>query len=584
MESTIRERVNRRGALLLALLVAAASGVAFTPESTVAAEPAEIVFESGARVISIDATGGNRKNLTPWKELDAWGSGTMPSMPSISPDGTKIAFLETFYVKGWPNTRVYVSDRDGRNRKVVRNSRWFPLKASIWDLSWDPAGRLVLVEYLQGGTKLGYNLTRVVSMRPSGTGRRIELKRVYRGVRDFFIIDAEMSPASGRLLFTAYRGTGISRLEVLDRSTGKVRILRRRASGGSWSPDGKLVLFESDKTGVRNRCLYGRCFGDTKIFISRSDGKGPARRLTRGKSPGNESGASWSPDGSRIAFASDRNNPMMAVGNGREVYTVNPDGSCLTWLTNGTPASSSPTWGPEQGRSPEPGQCGASHRPPLVELVPDAKPLVNGELTKWPRLWLGTVFNGRAQSFDTADGRELGYSDCVRYEPEACKGPEWSVSSDDVCLDWVGQSADFGSLGQIVERRGTLVILPDFKRRGYEALVLTGGQVVMLTPERRRARPQASRDAYLKAVDSLRPVGKETSDEDLEPPVISRKTVVTARQVAATVKRAGSIHKAATELGHRPHQVRDWLNLNQALEKAGPMKTVTCKGWFGASA
>lgn len=42
-----------------------------------------------------------------------------------------------------------------------------------------------------------------------------------------------------------------------------------------------------------------------------------------------------------------------------------------------------------------------------------------------------------------------------------------------------------------------------------------------------------------------------------------------------------SIGKAARKFKVKPRGIRDWLNLNQALKKHGPVAKTGCKGWFG---
>jgi len=53
------------------------------------------------------------------------------------------------------------------------------------------------------------------------------------------------------------------------------------------------------------------------ICVMNSDGSG-VTRLTEGTNP------TWSPDGSKIAFTSNKS------GNGLQLYTINPDGSVET--------------------------------------------------------------------------------------------------------------------------------------------------------------------------------------------------------------------------------------------------------------
>jgi len=67
-----------------------------------------------------------------------------------------------------------------------------------------------------------------------------------------------------------------------------------------------------------------------------ADGSNPIR-LT--DDPGQDSFPTWSPDGSHIAFASDRDgNP--------EIYVMDADGSNVTRLTNDSVFNAFPAWSP----------------------------------------------------------------------------------------------------------------------------------------------------------------------------------------------------------------------------------------------
>lgn len=73
---------------------------------------------------------------------------------------------------------------------------------------------------------------------------------------------------------------------------------------------------------------------------------GVARNLT--DTPGVDTGAAWSPDGTRLAFASNRAGPHDAA---YEIYTMNADGSGVKRLTQDERSlSSSPTWSPNGRR------------------------------------------------------------------------------------------------------------------------------------------------------------------------------------------------------------------------------------------
>jgi Tol biopolymer transport system component len=99
----------------------------------------------------------------------------------------------------------------------------------------------------------------------------------------------------------------------------------------SWSPDGSRLTFSSDRDGIYS------------IYVMNADGSN-VRRLTTPQSPNLDALPSWSPDGSRIAFTRfDSVDGDTRLGG--DIFLVNPDGTGLTNFTN-TPARAelNPTW------------------------------------------------------------------------------------------------------------------------------------------------------------------------------------------------------------------------------------------------
>jgi Tol biopolymer transport system component len=91
---------------------------------------------------------------------------------------------------------------------------------------------------------------------------------------------------------------------------------------GSWSPDGKQIIFTSFRD------------GNAEIYIMDADGKN-ARRITHAK--GYDGGPFFSPDGKKIIYRSDRKENDLL-----QIYINTPDGTHERALTN----NDSVNWGP----------------------------------------------------------------------------------------------------------------------------------------------------------------------------------------------------------------------------------------------
>jgi len=94
----------------------------------------------------------------------------------------------------------------------------------------------------------------------------------------------------------------------------------------TWSPDGARIAFQSDRG------------GDADIYVMNADGSN-LRNLTN--APGADYAPAWSPDGLKIAFVSERVYP------GTVIYVINVDGTGLTKLAGDTVKYFTPTWSPD---------------------------------------------------------------------------------------------------------------------------------------------------------------------------------------------------------------------------------------------
>src|SRR5215207_39146 len=106
--------------------------------------------------------------------------------------------------------------------------------------------------------------------------------------------------------------------------TGQTNISNNPAfdHGPSWSPDGTKIAFTSQR-GISNN--------NNEIFVMNADGTG---QTNISNNSANDFGPSWSPDGTKIAF----------TRNG-QIYVMNADGSEQTNISGGR-FGIDPDWGP----------------------------------------------------------------------------------------------------------------------------------------------------------------------------------------------------------------------------------------------
>jgi len=95
-----------------------------------------------------------------------------------------------------------------------------------------------------------------------------------------------------------------------------------------WSPDGRRIVFESDRD------------GNSEIYVMNSDGNDQINLTAH---PAEDGTPSWSPDGSMIVFSSYRD------GNW-EIYVMDSDGSNPLRLTYDDSSDYAPVWSPDGGR------------------------------------------------------------------------------------------------------------------------------------------------------------------------------------------------------------------------------------------
>ncbi|HKP69180.1 MAG TPA: FG-GAP-like repeat-containing protein [Pyrinomonadaceae bacterium] len=144
----------------------------------------------------------------------------------------------------------------------------------------------------------------------------------------------DWSPVGERLVYSEvvnFGPTQFYRISSIDTNGTDGLVLTALGQGSNfdpvWSPDGSKIAFVSDRD------------GNSEIYTMNSDGTHQGR-ITY--STADDRDPAWSPDGTRLAFSSNRNGPY-------NIYVVNDDGTNEFQVTQNAFNSRSPHWNPRGG-------------------------------------------------------------------------------------------------------------------------------------------------------------------------------------------------------------------------------------------
>jgi Tol biopolymer transport system component len=280
----------------------------------------EIAFVRDGDIWAIQADGTGERRITSDAATD--------SSPAWSPDGKAIAFD-----RGDPlDADVWTMGRDGTDPRRIGPG---------FDPGWSPEGRrIVFVKRLPELNPDDEDLPNQPAfvMRTDGTGVRQIVSRLP------FVARPDWSPRGDLIAMEQGGDDGTSglRLTTPRGDAGLDLFLRAGPPGDydkrapSWSPDGSRILFRVSPN-VDHPCVDesdDECPDpNIGLWTVEPDGSDP-RQVPNGR---NAHDAAWSPDGTRIVFATAPDGP-------REIQVMHADGSGRRTLAEGA----EPDWQPRR--------------------------------------------------------------------------------------------------------------------------------------------------------------------------------------------------------------------------------------------
>ena len=259
---------------------------------------------------------------------------TPDMLPAWSPDSSQIAFVK--HGDDYSYQGVYAMNGDGSGlRQVAPPNRYTreadEYVAEVWDISvkgpvWSPAGDYMafITEEASSGVRGPYAWS-LYTVRPNGSELRLLFRqnvniRTAPLLRSKILSFPAWSPDGRTVAFIAFEGgKGTLRITLVeqDSSLSKTISLDQGTNGASfvigaeshvpsleWSPDGSYLMFSSWSSHFTGQ-----------LYLVDADGEN-LRRI------GDDSNATFSPDGSRIAAVSQRYSYSDPV-----LYTMDLNGS-----------------------------------------------------------------------------------------------------------------------------------------------------------------------------------------------------------------------------------------------------------------
>ena len=210
-----------------------------------------------------------------------------------SPDGRYLSYTN------WETGDLMVRDiATGEKRRLTNKGSWRDSPDYAYRSTFSPDGRLLAYGWCCSGNRWELRLISVDGG-PEGAKPRV----IYSNEDVPYLQPTDWSSDGKHILTTVHRKDRTNQLVLISAADGSVRVLKTldwRWPSGRFSPDGRYIAYDFPPK---------EDSPDRDIFVLATDG---SRETPLVEHPGNDYVLGWAPDGKRILFASERTGSLGA--------------------------------------------------------------------------------------------------------------------------------------------------------------------------------------------------------------------------------------------------------------------------------